>query len=116
MKEKSDTRGPMEPRELELLLGAPAGESEIKGEACWKEASLFIEKEVPKQRSRKKSLEKEYQMLKKLQKNAEARNIKWKEAMQNYDISDTRRRALQVISEKSQKEAVMVEKQLREVK
>lgn len=59
----------MEPRELELLL--EAGESEPdKGEVCWKEASLFIEKEVPKQKSRKKSLEKEYQMLKKLQKNA----------------------------------------------
>lgn len=33
-------------------------------------------------------------MLKKLQKNAEVRNMKWREAMQNFEISDTRRRAL----------------------
>ena len=71
---------------------------------------------MPKQKSRKQSLEKEYIMLKKLQKNAEVRNMKWREAMQNFEISDTRRRALQVISEKSQKETLMVEKQLKEVK
>lgn len=47
-KKEAETRGPMEPRELELILGGAESEPENKAETCWKEASLFLEKEVPK--------------------------------------------------------------------